>query len=241
MESSQWTAKLKAYIDLVTILLVMGAAGWWARGWFKFVQYVLDLLLPGPSYEMFSLPIAIWLVVMTVVLILGVVGIHFGKYVAFHILCRVAFLVSVWIVVWSVAAGCSGLMMEVHRFNFHQSQWTVAYERQREGQSPNREYVDGYPSLLDQMWENYRRARGLPGPAPPRRLEGSAQLDASQLQKLAAKIDTLMAIAGKDNVPLRCFVTIELGGGETQPPEEVKERVQEILLEVDKEFYLRNR
>lgn len=70
---------------------------------------------------------------------------------------------------------------------------------------------------------------GAVGGAPPKVLAAGAYLDAAQIQDLGDKIDELLKIKAKSKVPIKFHLRIELGDGESVPPEEVIAEVNQVL------------
>jgi hypothetical protein len=68
--------------------------------------------------------------------------------------------------------------------------------------------------------------------APPRILRASAYLEPAQIQELGDKMDELLKIKARYSVPIRFYVQVEVGDGQSDPPKEMAGEVNEVLSQV---------
>lgn len=116
-----------------------------------------------------------WRWIAGVVLFAVAVGgyaIWMNRHVLFSFVCCAMFLTACYNLVYSYYQSVSYLDFQMDRYNQHQSEWTLTYAAKERGVPEGSPVVlEGYqrPGILPEMWRSFRRSRGLPEDAPPRK------------------------------------------------------------------------
>ena len=116
------------------------------------------------------------------------------------------------------------------------------------------ELVDGWRSGHASFMPLSQSASRLPAapaacPAPaqvlpaaelrPKLLVASAYLQPAQIQDLGDMIDELLKIKAKSKVPIQFHLRVELGDGQSVPPDGVAAEVTQILADISDQLQLR--